>query len=113
MKKFRNTTNFHNIFTTLIFLVETDLRINITNFHNIFTTLIFLVETDLRINTINFHNIFTTLIFLVETDLRIDIFYFYFDQQCIDTLIYCKNIVKFCDITQTTIPTLNNEPNTI
>ena len=56
--------------------------------------------------------IFTTLLFLVEMHLRIDVFYFYFDQWHTDILIYCKNIVRFCGITQTTPPTLNNEPDT-
>ena len=56
--------------------------------------------------------IFTTLLFLVEIHLKINIFYFYFDQWYTDILIYCKNIVRFCGITQTTPLTLNNESDT-
>ena len=43
LRKFRNTTNFHNIFTILVFLVEMDLKIDIFYFylHNINATKLF------------------------------------------------------------------------
>ena len=37
---------------------------------------------------------------------------FIFLPKCTDTLIYYKNIVRFCGVIQTTPPTLNNESDT-
>ena len=54
-------------------------------------------------NIIKFLNIFTILVFLVGMNLR-RIYLFYFDLQYTNTFIYCKNIVKFCGVTERTTP---------